>query len=103
MPKKLPPIPRTMPSILGPIPVEIVANLRDKQDRECFGISRHGERDMRIDRDQHLTKMWATYWHEWFHFVIADAGIELDHDKMEAICDAVGNARTREMLDGFTP
>lgn len=97
--KRLPPIPGNVPSILGPVPVEIVQGLRTHDDRQALGIWRQNERDVRVEADAARIVQWQTYWHEWMHIVLTDAGVELTEDAAERVCDAVGNARTREMLD----
>ena len=101
--KTLPPIPATLPSILGPVPVARVAGLRNASGEECLGIWRGDERDVRLrtDAEMALTQAWQTYWHEWAHIVLSDGAVhpELTEAMIERICDAFGNARTRELLD----
>lgn len=100
MTRALPPIPDSVPSILGPVPCALVQDLRDKKDNACFGIWRADVRDVRLEREAHRVRQWQTYWHEWMHIVLTDAGVELSEAQAEVVCDAVANARVREMLDG---
>lgn len=95
----LPPIPATVPSVVGPVPLRNVKDLRDKRDNACFGIWRSTERDVRLEADMALTTAWLTYWHEWSHIVFWDAGIELEKTLEERIANALAAARVREMLD----
>ena len=98
--KRLPPIPNIIPSILGPVPVEMVRDLRDMAGRACFGIWRADRRDVRLEANADRRVQWQTYWHEWMHITLTDAGADMTEEWAERVCDAVGNARTREMLDG---
>lgn len=96
---KLPPIPKSIPSIVGPVPVALVNELRDKKGDPCFGIFRSTERDVRLDADSSSTTAWLTYWHEWAHVIFWDAWVKLNKDAEERVCDALATARVREMLD----
>lgn len=99
MTRKLPPIPATTPSVLGPVPTTRIADLRDRKDRACFGIWRSDVRDVRLEANMDLTKAWHTYWHEWAHIVMDDAGVMPEEAVAERLCDAFATARVREMLD----
>jgi hypothetical protein len=96
----LPPIPASIPSVLGPVPVTHVENLRDKNGVACFGIWNPDTRSVRLDSDMALTTAWSTYWHEWLHITLWDSGVELKSKLAERLCDTVATARVREMLDG---
>lgn len=95
----LPDIPESMPSLLGPVHVTRVKDLRDKNGRGCFGIWRNDVRDVRLDADMHLVTAWHTYWHEWVHVALWDAGVVLKDADAERVCDAIATLRTREMID----
>ncbi len=96
---KLPPIPKSIPSIVGPVPVTHVVDLRDKTNDACYGIWRSSERDVRLDAEMSPTTAWLTYWHEWAHIVFWDHGIRMDKDVEERVVNALAAARVREMLD----
>lgn len=99
--RALPPIPATMPSVLGPVPVRRVKGLRNSADEACFGIWRADRRTVELEEDAALTTVWHTYWHEWTHVALWDAGLHgIDLPLEERICDAFATARVREMLDG---
>lgn len=85
--------------MLGPIPTTRVVGLRDRQDRACYGIWRSDVRDVRLEADMAPVKAWHTYWHEWAHIVMDDAGVEVTEELSERLCDAFALARVREMLD----
>jgi hypothetical protein len=88
-----------MPSVAGPIPITLVAGLRDKKNEGCFGIWRATERDVRLEAAMAPTTAWLTYWHEWAHVVFWESGIQLEKDVEERIVNALALARVREMLD----
>lgn len=97
--RKLPTLPKSTPSILGPVPVTRVKDLKDDKGRECSGICNHALRVVRLATNMSETVAWQTYWHEWAHIVMVDAGIEAPKVLKERLCDAFANARVREMLD----
>lgn len=97
--KKLPRIPKTASSLLGPVKVEIVEGLKNKKDEELLGQWRCEQRDIRLTKGLSPIVAWQTFWHEWVHSVFFDAGVQLSEKKAEAVCDAIALARTREMLD----
>ena len=89
-----------VPTILGPARVDVVPNLRDENDARLLGSCNRAERLVKIAAEIPRITQWHTYWHEWTHMTLEDAGVETPKEAIEAICDAVANARTREMLDG---
>lgn len=95
----LPPLAPTIPSMLGPVPTERVKDLRDKENGSCMGLFRAIERNVLIEDGMGPVPAWQTYWHEWAHIVLWDAGIGLEHAVEERVCDALATARVREMLD----
>ena len=100
----LPPLAPTLPSVLGPVPVSRVEDLRERESgQECLGIWRSYERDVRIAETAVPVAAWHTYWHEWAHIVFWGAGVKLDKDVEERVCDALATARVREMLDAVKP
>lgn len=97
--RKLPPVPATVPSVLGAVPATRVVNLRDTHGVACFGIWRSDVRDVRLEVNMSATTAWHTYWHEWAHILLWDAGIKTTDVLAERLCDAIATARVREMLD----
>lgn len=100
LPKRLP---TTAPSVLGPIAVTRVANLRDSDGTALLGVWRSATRQIDVLADAAPVAAWHTYWHEHAHAVLYDAGVALGKKKCEAVCDAFATARVREMLDGTRP
>lgn len=96
---KLPLIPPTMPTLFGAVPVERVHDLRDKHGQACYGIWDDGARTVRLEVVMSAERAWHTYWHEWAHAALSDAGAEIPSRWAERACDAVAQARVREMLD----
>lgn len=96
--KKLPPIPKTVHSLLGPVPVKIVADLRDPQGRQLFGKWDSEKREISLDDKMCLTTAWSTLWHERVHVMLSDAGVRLKPNKAEDVCNAVALALTADML-----
>lgn len=97
--KPLPPLPTTAPSVLGPVAVERVVDLRDSNGVACLGTWTSTLRLIRLDASLPLAAAWHTYWHEWTHVALYDVGVKLKKAKEEQICDALATARVREMLD----
>ena len=96
---KLPKLPTTIPSVLGPVPVARVVELREKESgKSCLGLWRSAEREVEILTPVSLPTAWHTYWHEWMHIALYDAGVELGEAE-ERVCDVIASARVREMLD----
>lgn len=97
--KPLPPKPTTLPSVLGPVSLEYVKELRDKNGVSCLGIWCSDERHVRLEAEMSAMTTWHTFWHEWVHIALWDGGVKLRKDDEERVCDAIATARVREMLD----
>lgn len=96
---KLPPIPKVVHSLLGPIPVTIVEKLVAKETPpvECMGIYYPWER--RIDiLTCHPIAMWHTLHHETFHVMLIDAGCQLPEPVVEYLCDCYATWKVSEFL-----
>ena len=88
-----------MPTLFGAVPVERVRDLRDKHGQACYGIWDDAARTVRLETEIGMERAWHTYWHEWAHAALSDAGTEMPSRWAERACDAVAQARVREMLD----
>lgn len=95
---KLPPLPAQVHSALGSIPVLIVANLKDEDGKDVFGLYDAFARIIRVREGMHPAVMWSTYYHELTHAEIGDIGVALTLDQEEAVCNAIANARVSELL-----
>lgn len=101
----LPPIPKSVPSLLGPVAVSIVADIPSPEpDRTRFGEWSYIERRIRIKRDIPLIVQWATLYHEIMHMWLEDTGVNngMDAELVERICDAAGTNRANELLQRRT-
>lgn len=92
----LPPLPSTMPSQLGPVPVERVDSIPG--DPHALADVRFMERRVRIRRDLSLAGSWQAYYHESCHLWLYDEHASLGGDEEERTCDVWGNARFQEMV-----
>jgi hypothetical protein len=108
MTRRLPPIPRVVIGILGPIKVRRVRNLCDENGRECGGLWYAEERVIHLALGQ--TRERAYYWlyHEHAHATFDDFDVRFpgkrdshgDNVLEERACNAVASARLAELLAG---
>lgn len=95
----LPPLPAELFSAYGPIPVELVADLKDIETGEpLFGYWDPYQRIIYIRAAMHPATMWATMWHERTHADLCDVGVKLSGNQEEAVANAIAAARVAEML-----
>lgn len=94
-----------MSSLLGPVPVRLATDIKDRDGSEAIGLWKPLEREVVVEEKCHPVQQLQTYWHEWAHVVLSDNGVdgELTLVQVERICDAFGTARAREDLDGLAP
>lgn len=99
--KKLPPLPKTLFSVLGPIPVALVPGLDEKE--KALGITRFQSREIGIQPGMTSTTQWQTFWHEASHVALYDGGVNdaLTHEQEEAVCNAVGTYLAAAMQAGY--
>ncbi len=92
----LPPIPRSISLAAGRIPVRRLKNMLDKE--ECVGRFHWDKRIMYLDAGLDVHAAWLTLEHERVHAILMDAGIMMDGDLEERVCDAIAAARVNAML-----
>lgn len=81
-------IPHSVFTLLGPVPVELVATV-DRND--SMGQAHFGDRTIKVQSGFHEIVVWQTFGHELMHFILSDANADsLSHRKLEAVCDAFG-------------
>lgn len=99
--KKLPPLPKTAFSVLGPLPVSISPTL-EKEDK-ALGMARFKSRTMVLDAELCPATEWQTFWHEVAHLAMWDAGVNdgLTHDLEEQVCNAMGTYFAAAMQAGY--
>jgi hypothetical protein len=92
MARKLPPLPTSVYSTLGPVPVVFVDTFRgDTSDSITDGKWCPDERCIKLRANVALITQWVTLYHEWLHVAAWDAGIGLDEEREERVCDALSS------------
>jgi hypothetical protein len=102
--KQPPPLPSSLWSPLGPVPVRIVERLRPMSkdapdDVDDFGGFEPKTRVIEVLKDLEPWAQWQALRHEWVHMVIYDAGVHnaFTGDQIECLCDLIGTALAAEM------
>jgi len=98
--KRLPPIPKTIPSQLGPVPVIMVKDLKTAKGEDALGLWCAEERCIKLRIGMHAAVAWATLEHERVHLICWDAGVGLSEAAEERVADAISSARVAQMLSG---
>ena len=101
-PRVLPPIPTSIASQLGPVPVLFVDVIRasDVDSTTLVGAFDSWTRKIYIRKDLAFVQQWQIFFHESAHVWLHDSGLsEMLHPNMtNAICDAFGSAQVAAML-----
>jgi hypothetical protein len=99
--KKLPPIPKRMFSVLGPLPVALVEELHEKD--QALGMVRFKTRAVQLEKDMCPLTQWQTFWHEAAHVAMFDGGVNdgLTHELEEAVCNAMGTYFAAAVQAGY--
>lgn len=84
----------SVPSHLGPIPLEFVPQLRD-ESAYLLGQWCPDKRVIKICKDLHPSVELTTVWHEWVHAMLQDIGIPLTDETEEMVCNTLGLALAR--------
>lgn len=108
MKSPLPPLPKSVPSPLGPVPVKIVKRFRKRRRKgkgKKFTMGRYSltRRVIEVSAKSALAVQWQTLYHEWTHMVLCDAGLHnvLGDEQQEVLCDTFGTARVLELRAGL--
>jgi hypothetical protein len=91
-------LPRSVWSALGPVPVIVVAELKDDKGGDLLGCWDPSAREIRIRAGIHPTTAITTAVHEWLHCVIYDAGLNLPDAIEEQVADCVSTAIVADLL-----
>lgn len=83
-----------MYSPIGPVPVELVPNLRSADGEIVHGLWLESERVIKINASDSLETQWLTLWHEWVHSTLWHGGVTLNAKAEERVCDAMAAALT---------
>ena len=101
-PRTLPPIPTSITSQLGPVPVEMVDVIRvsDADSTTLVGAFDSWNRKIYIRKDLTFVQQWQIFFHESAHVWLHDSGLsEIMPSKVaNAICDAFGSAQVAALL-----
>lgn len=99
--RTLPPLPSSVHSALGPIPVELVKELFDEKGEPCSDLGEIDYHSRRIRIVKKLDRVQAhhTLRHEWVHGVLFDSGLHniLPEALEEQICDVIATALVAEL------
>jgi hypothetical protein len=92
---KYPPLPKTVTTMLGPVPVELVDKFADD---DSFGQWHRERRTIEILKGLSREIQWSTLFHEIVHTALDDSGVAcvLTEPQQEAICECISTARMRE-------
>lgn len=97
--KKLPALPKTVPSQLGNVPVLLVPDLKTDKGENALGLWVPEERAIKLREGLHPTTAWATLLHEAIHCWLWDSGSGDMPDIIEEhVCDALSSALLYALL-----
>lgn len=97
----LAPLPKSVSSPLGPIPVELVKSFKDDgKEMTYLGEFDQIARRIRILKSLDRTQAHHTLRHEWVHAVLFDSGLTniLTHELEEQLCDVIATALVAEAV-----
>lgn len=106
MPKKWPPIPRSVMGSGGPITVKLVDAIEGDAGKPAvgdnsvtFGIWEGHKRLIRIVKTLDRAFQWSVLFHELVHAALFDSGMTnlMTHENEEALCDLISTSRIAEM------
>lgn len=97
--KRLPPIPKTVASQLGPVTIEWVKDLKARDGDDALGLWCPEDRTIKLRVGLHLAAAWATLEHERVHQICWDAGVGIGDEAEERVADAISSARVAQMLE----
>lgn len=93
-----PDLPKKIRGMRGPITVRQIKRVK-VEGTACWGSWQESTRTIRVEKGAPPAHRWATFFHEWAHAVLDDAGIayQLSTEGAETLCHAIATARTAEM------
>lgn len=99
---KLPPLPKRIPSPLGPVKIVVTTPILSSKNDLCNGLWDHDARTISIDRTLESPVAWHTLFHELVHVAFTDSGIDnlLTEQMAESVCDTVASLLTSGMRAG---
>lgn len=93
--KRIPKLPKTVPTPLGPVAVVRATKAELTADGSAaYGDWEWHERRIRVWDGLRGWTARQVFWHEWAHVVLSDAGVasEMPTVVLEMVCDALANA-----------
>jgi hypothetical protein len=96
--RRLPPLPKSWWSPYGVVPVHVVPDLKSEDGEACFGLWNPLTREISICAGMKREVAWLTLWHEVTHMDLQEIGVRITEDQIEAVCNAIAQARVQEML-----
>lgn len=106
-PVSLPPIPQTVPSMLGPVPIVWVDSLRNTEGRALYGGWSGSRRTiyLRSDLKANPTHAHLVLRHEVCHVILEDFGLSnlLAPETEQALCDGFATYAVAELLQRKKP
>lgn len=102
MSKPLPPIPKRLPSTLGPIKVKRVKDLKDSEGHDCHGIFHWDRRLIELNSNLEGATAWQVVFHEYIHAGLSDGGMDqnMGAGVTEAVADILATSFTGLLLSG---
>jgi Zn-dependent peptidase ImmA (M78 family) len=93
---KLPPLPKRLPSQLGPIKVRLVK----RAGKDNLGRYDMATRVIEVISGASRVMQWQTLYHELAHAILSDAGLHnaFTHEQQEVLCDVFATARVAELM-----
>lgn len=104
--KRLPPLPKEVMGLQGPIEVVVQAGVVHDDGDECDGLWEPSERRIYVEQDKNRAAMWPILMHEKVHAWCDDIGVQPDPelppmrmhpDTLEVLCNQIGGALMQEM------
>lgn len=93
----MPPVPREVHSMAGPVRVVRVRGLIDpKTAKPLYGHWDPATRTIRVERDLGPETALQTLYHEQFHAWVDDLGVNLPERTLEQLCDGYAMGRMGE-------
>jgi hypothetical protein len=93
-----PPLPGSVWSALGPVPVIVIKDLKDEKGVDLYGYWDATNRRIAVREGLHPTVALTTAVHEWLHCVMYDAGINIPKMIEEQVADCVSTAIVADLL-----
>lgn len=96
---KLPPLPHIVHSVLGPVSVELVPDLKDEKGATLLGRWLPDSRTIQITKNLTPVAAWHTLFHERAHVSLWDGGVTcLSERDIEHVADVIATAHVAELL-----